>query len=274
MAKLDKGKQVVKQPERPLGGVFYGRVEYDIYGRYKIPDDDNSAQDIDDPIKVIPLLGRQHAELSTFVLKRDGQIIENIFSFSAIYKHVPETVHTKSARNSDIVWRWPAEQHIGDDGQLTEAYWAWRRAGMSAPDAIWRPGGRFCDGKLNVPKYYLHNDRKIDYLFARRDVLLPIYIEALSGSAMFNELVEQIKAGRNVIVYGVNEYGSVDRHLWAGWGMRWSPTRAMFTLCSDANYWSSLPRHVMLGFALELAAGMPEARALYDKYFTVKRANN
>ena len=68
-----------------------------------------------------------------------GRNMENLWQFSKVYRSVPRSRQTSSRYDARVIWEHPAEEHVGNNGELLPAYWAWREKGFAAPDAIRYP---------------------------------------------------------------------------------------------------------------------------------------
>jgi hypothetical protein len=61
-----------------------------------------------------------------------GCIMECAWQFMKTYRAVPEVAIRYAPSSPQIVWRWPAEVRVGDDGTILPAYFRRREAGFRA----------------------------------------------------------------------------------------------------------------------------------------------
>lgn len=145
-----------------------------------------------------------YGDIGPYVLKNeDGQIMENIWQFSKVYKRVPYVKETYSKYNNRVIWEHPFEVHMNKDGTLTKEYWAWREKGMSAPDAIRYPVGRSEKARASC-QYALWNDQKLDYVEARKAIYLPVYVEMVKKTEKFKKLKKMLEAGKDLLIMEVD----------------------------------------------------------------------
>lgn len=154
----------------------------------------------------------EYGALGPYVLKNEqGQIMENIWQFSKIYAQVPETTQRYSRWDKRITWQHGSETHYANS-QLTDAYWAWRKKGYNAKDAIRYPVGKkhakTCIGAI----YSLQNDntepfedyKLLNYVQARIQIYAPIYCNLVKKHAMFAALKKRLEGGENLLIIEVD----------------------------------------------------------------------
>ena len=145
-----------------------------------------------------------YGDIGPYVLKNDkGQIMENIWQFSKVYKKVPYVKETYSKYDNRIIWEHPPEIHMNKDGSLTSEYWAWREKGMSAKDAIRYPVGRSYKARSSC-QYSLWNDQTLDYVEARKAIYLPVYVEMVKKTNKFKKLKKMLDEGNNLLIMEVD----------------------------------------------------------------------
>ncbi len=81
--------------------------------------------------------------LSPYQLRdANGYLLENIWQFSKVYACVrAQRTPRHRFRPNDIIWEHSSERHLDIAGDILPAYWAWRRKGMQANDAVRYPNG-------------------------------------------------------------------------------------------------------------------------------------
>lgn len=153
----------------------------------------------------IPVITKSHEwpELSPFYLKDEqGQIMENVWQFGKVYRDVPKMFHKVGRR---VLWSWPAEKHLDGRGDITPFYIAWRIAGMRNHMAVRYPVGYNNRHKCVA---YIPEDRegnilfnqRLDYIQARKQVYLPLYISLAKQTDSFSELKNRLAAGENLLI--------------------------------------------------------------------------
>lgn len=151
----------------------------------------------------------KYGDIGPYNLKNEkGQIVECVWQFSKVYKYVPESKIPYSSGDRRIVWNWPKETHIDDDGNLTPEYWNWRETGKNNELPVRNP----------VPWYHLKNcqfslekdlpiskdNPKLDYIQARKKIYLPIYINAVKSHELFKELQTRYNNGEKILIIEVD----------------------------------------------------------------------
>lgn len=78
------------------------------------------------------------------------------------------------ARNVENAWQFcKVYPRFAKDNEPTDAYWEWAKKGWNDPIAH-----RYPMGRLSIPLYSLWDGRKLDYIQARKEIYVPLYIEA------------------------------------------------------------------------------------------------
>lgn len=133
-------------------------------------------------------------------------LMENAWQFSKVYEKVPPVTETKSRFDRTVIWNWPTQTHlIGNN--ITMEYLSWRKAGMLVSEPIRYPVG----------KNYMHkclfslkssngsiNLKMLNYLEARREIYLPLYVEAVKKHPEFIKLKKRLENGENLIILEVD----------------------------------------------------------------------
>jgi hypothetical protein len=148
-----------------------------------------------DGYKTIVVMMKSHSKwypLSPYELKNNkGQIMENIYQFSKVYKKVPKSKQRYSKFNNTIIWEWPEEVHVDKNCTLTPEYWEWREAGTNNRYAVRYPVGfrhrgevlysikGYPDGTYSFP---------LDYINARKEIYIPEYSGLVKKEDKFKEL--------------------------------------------------------------------------------------
>src|SRR5437868_14219298 len=78
-----------------------------------------------------------YGDLGPYVLKDEqGRIMENLWQFRKLYPWVPKVREIASRWDRTVVWEYPQETHVDEDGEPNDLYWKWRETGMNAPYAV------------------------------------------------------------------------------------------------------------------------------------------
>lgn len=158
----------------------------------------------------IIVLMKSHSKwwpLSPYYLK-DGKdrIFENIWQFSKVYQRVPRSLQHYSRYDTRIIWDHPAEKHIDENGSLLPAHYAWRKAGMSAADAVRYPVGQSKSMRSSCLYAYRDDepDKRLDYIDARKEIYLQEYVCLVKQEPQFRELQAMMSAGKKLLIIEVD----------------------------------------------------------------------
>jgi hypothetical protein len=91
------------------------------------------------------------------------------------------------AQNVENAWQFSKvyAQHVDEEGNPSQAYWAWAQRGWADTYAHRYPMGRGAK-----PLYSWWDGEKLDYLQARQKIYLPLYAQAVQASPAFEKLVQ------------------------------------------------------------------------------------
>lgn len=158
-----------------------------------------------DYTKVVVLMkSSPYWELSPYYLKdENGVIHENKHQFSKVYRQVPASKRTYSRFDKTVIWEHPAETHIDEDGNITEEYKKWREKGMKNKWAVRYPVGFNHRHKC---EYALLDDltTKLDYVQARKQIYLPVYLELVKKQPKFVKLKNKLLKGEKLLIIEVD----------------------------------------------------------------------
>jgi hypothetical protein len=118
----------------------------------------------------------------------DGQIMENIWQFSKVYKTVPRAVQLYSRYDNTVTWDHPSEVHVDEHGNILPAYFDWRNKGFNNQYYVRYPVGQ---QNMNKCLYALWNGEKLDYISSRKKIYVP---------EKFNELKQLLASGVNLLI--------------------------------------------------------------------------
>lgn len=107
------------------------------------------------------------------------------------------------SKNVENAWQYSKvySQFIGDDGNPTQAYFAWAQEGWSDSVAHRHPMGHI------FPKYSWWDGTKLDYIEARKKIYIPLYTKAVIKTAGYQELKRLYEAGERICLL---DYDSFD----------------------------------------------------------------
>lgn len=100
------------------------------------------------------------------------------------------------AKNVENGWQYSKvyKQHVGLDGNPTEEYFKWARAGWQDDYAH-----RYPMGKGAKPEYAWWNGQRLGYLEARKKIYVPLYASAVRKTVAYKKLRELYNS--NDIIY-------------------------------------------------------------------------
>ncbi len=154
------------------------------------------------PIVILTKSSR-YGSLGPYVLENDqGEIMENIWQFSKVYKDVPKTRLTYSRWDSTVIWNHPAEVHV-KDGKILDAYWKWRKKGMKNIYPVRYPVG-WKDRHKCLYALKKKGGKPLSYIEARKEIYLPLYAEMIQKQKQFLELKKRLKNGENLLLIEVD----------------------------------------------------------------------
>jgi len=115
------------------------------------------------------------SEISPYVLKTSGgHIMENLWQGSKVYPDVSAQEEIKSGK---LIWKHPSEIHVVN-GELTSAFWAWRKKLWNNPHPVRYPNGY---GRRHEVICSLWHDGKewvtMDYITARKKIYCHVYTQ-------------------------------------------------------------------------------------------------
>ena len=153
-----------------------------------------------------------YGDLSPYMIKDDdGRIMENLWQGCKVYETIPKSIQKYSRYNSTIIWDWPAERHVDQNGQkddsdeiiLTSEYWNWRKNLMT------------CKYPVRYPVGYKHRHKclfsflqdpmeNLDYIQSRKQIYLPIYDSLIRKESKFDKLKIKHYQGENLLILEVD----------------------------------------------------------------------
>ena len=133
--------------------------------------------------------------------------MENIWQFSKVYKNVPYSKQYYSRWDRTVIWEHPAETHIIYTGLgvpvLTIEYQDWREKGMNNPYPVRYPVGISHRNKCLYAIRALMEEH-LDYIQARKDIYLPVYMELVKGQKQYDLLLSKLRNGHNLLIVEVD----------------------------------------------------------------------
>lgn len=186
-----------------MGSIRVGRSTY--YNRKTfIPEYDGYTT-----IVVLTEKTNKYGAISPYSLRNEqGQLIENVYQFSKCYKTVPTARIPYSSGQRQIVWEWPAENHIDDDGNFTEEFWKWRLTGKNHKQPVRNPVGwkhlKECIFSLEKDGPISESNPKLDYIEARKKIYVPQYLSAVKTHDLFHELKNRLNNGENLLIVEID----------------------------------------------------------------------
>ena len=155
------------------------------------------------PVLVLMKSHSKWGELGPYLLKNDkNQIMENIWQFAKVYEKVPKTIQYYSQYDKTVIWSHPAENHYSPEtDELSEEYWNWREKGFNNKYAVRYPLG-FGNQLSGKCLFALQdgNDKKLDYIEARKRIYYPVYSDLVKKQPKFLELKEKLRKENLLII--------------------------------------------------------------------------
>lgn len=96
-----------------------------------------------------------------------------------------EGAPVREARNVENAWQYAKTyaEHIDNDGNPTEEYFEWAKAGFRNGRAV-----RYPMGKGAIPQYSWWAGEKLSYVEARKKIYVPLYTRAVVKTHAFAKL--------------------------------------------------------------------------------------
>jgi hypothetical protein len=185
------------------GKIRVGRSLYQ-GGRVILPQYEGYTQ-----IVVLTKDSSPYGELGPYDLTNEnGQILENVWQFSKLYRTVPKVDIPYSSKYKRVVWSWPAETHLDNNQEPTESYWRWRIQGKNTKDPVRNPVGwnhmKNCAFALEKDEPISESNPRLDYIEARKKIYLPIYVRAVTKEPKFHQLKDRLLNGENLLIIEVD----------------------------------------------------------------------
>lgn len=158
--------------------------------------------------KNITVIMKSHSKwwsLSPYYLKNDeGHLMENIWQFSKVYEEVPRSKQFYSRFDKTVIWEYPQERHLTEDGKLRSCYWKWREQGFCNEYAVRYPIG--FQNKSKAKFSLLSRDEMIplDYIEARKAIYFPVYDQLVQQCPQFDELKAMLERGQNLNIIEID----------------------------------------------------------------------
>ena len=149
--------------------------------------------------------------LSPFNLLWNGNIIENVWQGSKVYKKV-SAQHQVNQWNGIVKWDYPAEQHIDSNNVITPAYFKWRNKLFTNLYPIRYPNGY--NGRHEAVCSLLKTSESnitsaptfecLTYIQARKRIYCQMYKDVLPTNATFIRLQNRLKRGEHLQINEVD----------------------------------------------------------------------
>lgn len=141
--------------------------------------------------------------LSPMSLTTDNdQLLCNVWTFSRIYPSVTQQCQLEAGAGTPVVWEWPSEAHMDDNGNILPRYWEWRQAGMASTKPVKYPNG-FKDKDRDYGYVLINDDGSYDIISkqdARVNVLYKMYKELVVKQPIYQSLKERVANGENLVI--------------------------------------------------------------------------
>jgi len=163
-----------------------------------------------------------YGSLSPYELRDPkGKIIENCYQFAKAYYTVPAVKEKMSRYNHQVIWEWPAEEHIRriEDidpvsgapivrHEMTAAYLKWRQAGSTCQYAVRYPVGfnnrHQCLCAFAEDEHGNVDPTPLDYIEGRKRIYVPLYSKAVVEQPQYLQLLGRVLDGENLLIIEVD----------------------------------------------------------------------
>jgi len=160
----------------------------------------------------IPVLTERYGkygQIGPYNLKNNqDEILENVWQFSKVYSYVPAVSVPYSTGDKTIVWTWPAEVHLDEQGNPNENYWRWREAGKNNPQPVRFPVGSRNKHTVSYSLQYeappSETNPRLNYIQSRKAIYVPIYEQAVAQHPLFLDLWIRLQGGENLLILDVD----------------------------------------------------------------------
>jgi len=140
-------------------------------------------------------------DLGPYYLRGDnGNIIENIWQFSKVYRKVPYVKENYTPKSPIIAWEYPEEIHADDEGNPNENYFKWRKLGTENKYAVRYPVGKSKVSRGSVLYCLTDSGERLGYIEARKKIYFNVYSKAAMKHKLFLELLSRVKSGENILI--------------------------------------------------------------------------
>lgn len=179
------------------GKVSIGKIKYE-GGKAIYPEKEGYVS--------IVIMMKSHSKwypLSPYFLKdEDGYILENLWQFSKCYRKVPKSIQRYSRYDPTVIWEYPEETHLDEDGNPNKNYYRWRLLGFNNYYAVRYPVGyNYRKGVLfSIDK----EGKRHNYIEARKAIYVPEYVKAAKKTPQFAELRGMLEKGTNLLICEVD----------------------------------------------------------------------
>lgn len=130
-------------------------------------------------------------EIGPVVFQEDGvmkqsPIFENFWQSAKAWQHVDK----QNGKN----WKWPADVHIGPDGNPNQAWYKWHNALLSHNLPVRRPNGKI------APLYAWWKGQKLGIVEARKQIYIPYLQQLYRAHRVYQQLLTEVRNGQNIIL--------------------------------------------------------------------------
>jgi hypothetical protein len=125
---------------------------------------------------------------SSFKIKNQkGEILENVWTFSAVYNNIPEAKLLYSTQNKREIWNHPGETHyVPETNYITENYWNWRLSGFASPFPITYHNLDHKNSFFYLKQVGFSSYLELDYNRAKKEIFLDGYFNNFDKSFLDN----------------------------------------------------------------------------------------
>lgn len=153
----------------------------------------------------------KYGDLGPYVVTTDeGYIFENAYQQTKLYRTVPKTIQRYSRYDPTVIWEHPAEVHMDENDNPTEAYWHWRQKLCECPYPVRYPVGFHHRHKCVCALKEVKEENntityiELDYIESRKQIYLPEYVKCARKVGLYNKLKEMLESGMNLLIIEID----------------------------------------------------------------------
>jgi len=107
------------------------------------------------------------------------------------------------AKRFENLWQFAKlyTEHVNHNGEVTQKYWDWAKAGWNSEKAI-----RYPMGKGKIPLCSLWEGERLGYIEARKKIYIPFYRDLVKKTDAFFQLQERYRRQGDITLFDFDGY--------------------------------------------------------------------